>query len=53
VSYTKSECEKIKKMIADFTAKKLAEGPEACHRYLIELGTHDKDGNLTPQYGGR
>lgn len=43
----------IKKMIEDFTAKKIAEGPEACRRHLIDLGVYDEAGNLTPQYGGK
>lgn len=40
-------------LIEEFTAKKIAEGPEACRRYLIDLGIYDENGNLTPQYGGK
>lgn len=45
--------EAIKKMIRDHTARMVAEGPEACRRWLISTGIYDKDGNLTPQYGGK
>lgn len=44
---------KVKKMIADFTAKKLAEGPAACRAWLISTGIYDANGNLTRQYGGK
>ena len=44
--------EKIRRMIRDHTAKLLAAGPEACHAYLVELGTHNPDGTLTKEYGG-
>jgi hypothetical protein len=47
-----TQVERIAKAIEDFTAKKLAEGPEACRRYLIGLGVYDENGNLTRQYGG-
>lgn len=44
--------QRIAEYIRDWTARKLAEGPEACRRYLIELGIYDETGNLTPEYGG-
>lgn len=49
---TEEQRQRYLKVIDDFTAKKLAEGPEACRRYLIELGVYDENGNLTRQYGG-
>ena len=50
---TEDERQKYLKAIEDFTAQKLAEGPEACRQYLIGLGIYDENGNLTPQYGGK
>lgn len=49
---TKEECERLGNFIKDWTAAKVAEGPEACRRHLIGLGIYDEAGNLTPQYGG-
>jgi hypothetical protein len=42
----------IKRMMQAHTEWLVAAGPDACLRYLIELGTHDEAGNLTRQYGG-
>jgi hypothetical protein len=53
MAYTPEQCEQIKKMLREHSERLVAAGPEACRRYLIELGTHDEDGNLTPQYGGK
>ncbi len=35
-----------------WTKEMVAAGPEACRRYLIELGTHNEDGTLTKEFGG-
>lgn len=49
---TDQEREKLKKFMAEWAAKKVAEGPEACRRYLIGAGFYREDGRLMPGYGG-
>lgn len=44
--------EQIKAMIARFDEKVKTWTPQQALDYLVELGTHDADGNLTPEYGG-
>lgn len=50
---TPKERDRLIKHMEDFTKKLLAEGPEACQRYLISLGIYNEDGSLTVRYGGK
>lgn len=43
---------KVETMIARFDEKVKTWTPQQALDYLVELGTHDADGNLTPEYGG-
>lgn len=42
----------ISKAIKEKTEKLISEGPEACKKYLIELGIFNEDGTLHKDFGG-
>jgi len=46
-----SQFELMKRMINEHTAEH-ASSPEKARAYLVKLGTHTPDGDLTPEYGG-
>lgn len=43
--------EKLKEFIKKHT-EEVCKTPESALAYLVKLGTHTPDGNLTPEYGG-
>ena len=49
---TKEAAEKFRVASKEF-ADKICETPEKAREFLVSLGTHDKDGNITPEYGGK
>lgn len=50
-SAEEAELAALREAIARFDAEH--DTPEKAGRYLVELGTHDENGDLTPAYGGR
>lgn len=47
------ELKRIIKIVNKFTKDLINKGPEACKAFLVELGTHNPDGSITKEYGGR
>ncbi len=49
---TEKAANKFRKDSKEF-ADKICETQETAREFLVSLGTHDKDGNITPEYGGK
>lgn len=47
-----TDYEKLRRFIA-LRTKEICRSKKSARAYLVKLGTHDKNGNLTPQYGGK